>query len=197
MNLPNQLTLIRIVLTFVFIGFMSFENPWCWAAGLIVFIVASVTDYFDGKIARERNLITNFGKLLDPAADKILVAAAFIMLMLLDDLRIPGWTVVLIIGREFLVSGMRALAAIEGVVVAANRWGKTKTVLQIVYVYFCMGILLLLELARAYWPEAAEAAAPYVGPVTMWTAVALALYTAYSGYQLIRANWHHLRLDNL
>ena len=109
MNLPNQLTMARCALTAVFVALMSFEHTAAYLAAYIVFTAAAITDYYDGKIARRDNLITNFGKLMDPVADKILMVAAFIMLMGVRELHIPGWTVVAILAREFLMR--RPLAA--------------------------------------------------------------------------------------
>ena len=148
MNLPNKLTVARCFMALIFVGLMSFENAFCYLAAYFLFVAAAITDYYDGKIARERNLVTNFGKLLDPVADKVLMVAALIMLMTIPDLRIPGWTIVLILGREFLVTGARSLAAAEGAVIAANKWGKTKTVLQMVYVSAFLLVALFPALNR-------------------------------------------------
>lgn len=139
MNLPNQLTVIRILLTFVFVGCTSFNGNWVWTVGLILFIVASVTDYFDGKIARDRGLVTSFGKLMDPLADKILMAAAFVMLC--EKGLFWGWAVVAILAREFLVTGIRLLAASEGKVLPAENLGKWKTAIQMLTVIVIMGFL--------------------------------------------------------
>ena len=126
MNLPNQLTVARFIMALVFVVLMSFHHVVAQSLGYLLFIAATITDFYDGKIARDRNLVTNFGKLLDPVADKVLVVAAFIMLMKNPYLSVPGWTVVAILAREFLITGARSLAASEGVVIAANKWGKTK-----------------------------------------------------------------------
>ena len=135
MNLPNQLTIARCFMAVVFVGLMSFQNFFSYTLAYVVFIVAAITDYYDGKIARERGLVTNFGKLLDPVADKVLLTSAFIMMMKMPELRVPGWAIVVILAREFLVTGARSLAAAEGEVIAASATGKTKTVLQLVYVF--------------------------------------------------------------
>jgi CDP-diacylglycerol--glycerol-3-phosphate 3-phosphatidyltransferase len=196
LNLPNKLTLARFVLTFIFILLLSYENVATYSAAYVVFLVATITDYYDGKIARSRNLVTNFGKLMDPVADKVLISAAFIMLMLMGkDLYIPGWTVVVVIGREFLVTGARSLAASEGMVIGANRWGKTKAVFQMVYVYCFLGFVVLKELAIA-----AQLRLDYslISSWLRWTslfcAIAVAVYTVYSGVQFARINWGLLRL---
>ena len=121
MNLPNQLTVARFFLTIVFVAALSFEWAWHFTVGLVVFIAAGITDYFDGAIARRRNLVTDFGKLMDPLADKIMIAAAFICLVPLHA--IPAWAAVVIISREFLITGLRLLAAGKGVVLSSERLG--------------------------------------------------------------------------
>lgn len=110
---------------------------------LVIFAVASVTDWFDGKIARKYNLVTNFGKFMDPLADKLLVCSAMICFIELDKL--PAWIVIIIIGREFIISGFRLIAAENGIVIAANYWGKFKTVSQMIMI-----ILLLIDLGGAF-----------------------------------------------
>lgn len=197
MNLPNKLTVGRIVLTFAFVALLSFENLWCLTAGLIVFIVASITDYYDGRIARSRGLVTNFGKLADPVADKILVSAAFIMLMLLDPLCIPGWCVIAILGREFLITGARGLAASEGVVIAANIWGKIKAVLQMAFVYVFLGLTILVYALLNTYTDAGIVMAMITHHASLWASIIVALFTIYSGVQFVIINWKALHLDNL
>ena len=128
MNLPNKLTVLRIILVPVFLAFIYIDSiplHFLWAA--IVFAAASLTDMLDGKIARKRNLITTFGKFLDPLADKILVIAALAVFVELPEVQMSAIPLVIIITREFMVSGMRLLAAEDGVVIAAGIWGKLKT----------------------------------------------------------------------
>ena len=133
MNLANKLTMIRIFLVPVFLVFIAVRDiPYGSIVATAVFIIASITDQLDGHIARSRNQITNFGKFMDPLADKLLVTAALNM--------IPGWAVVIIIAREFAVSGLRTLAASDGIVIAASWWGKIKTVTQMAAI-----ITLLVE----------------------------------------------------
>ncbi len=137
MNLPNQLTVARLIITLVFVGVLSVEFPFRYTLALACFIVAAITDYLDGKIARERNLITNFGKLMDPLADKVLVAAAFVMLCEMGWF--PGWILVVILAREFLVTGLRLVASSQGAVLAADALGKWKTITQMVTaIYFLL-----------------------------------------------------------
>ncbi len=128
MNLPNKLTVLRIILVPVFMAFIYIDIiplHFLWAA--IIFAIASLTDMLDGKIARKRNLITTFGKFLDPLADKILVIAALAVFVEIPEIQMSAVPLVIIITREFMVSGMRLLAAEDGVVIAAGIWGKLKT----------------------------------------------------------------------
>ncbi|MBI2431583.1 MAG: CDP-diacylglycerol--glycerol-3-phosphate 3-phosphatidyltransferase [Candidatus Hydrogenedentes bacterium] len=163
----------------------------------------AVTDYYDGKIARERGLVTNFGKLLDPVADKVLITSAFIMMMKVPELMIPGWTIVVILAREFLVTGARALAAAEGEVIAANVSGKTKTVFQLVYVFtflfFAMAFRFLDLFPRIwdYAPGGRESYVTVIGYMSLVAMVLVALYTVYSGIHFAQVNWKTLKLDNL
>ncbi|WP_066893742.1 CDP-diacylglycerol--glycerol-3-phosphate 3-phosphatidyltransferase [Clostridium nigeriense] len=140
MNLANKLTMIRIFLVPVFLIFIAVKNiPYGTFIATFIFIIASLTDQLDGYIARSRNQVTTFGKFMDPLADKLLVTAALISLVELQV--VPAWATVVIIAREFAVSGLRTIAAAEGKVIAASMWGKVKTVTQIAAI-----IALLLQL---------------------------------------------------
>ena len=132
-NLPNQLTIARIcaIPLFIILLLMGFR-----VAATVVFLAAAFTDMLDGKIARKYNLVTNFGKLMDPLADKLLTMAAFVCLVELGD--IPAWMVIVILGREFIITGMRQVAAAEGIVIAAGWSGKIKTVCQMVAIPLIM-----------------------------------------------------------
>ncbi len=132
MNLPNQLTIIRILLIPVFLLFLFITGGIFRFLPLIIFIGAAVTDTIDGHIARRDNLITDFGKFMDPLADKLLTASAFIAFVEIGYL--SSWIVILIISREFLISGFRTIAASKNVTIAANMWGKVKTVFQMVLI---------------------------------------------------------------
>lgn len=139
MNLANRLTLLRILLVPIFLILIAVKQiPYGRSIATAVFILASLTDKLDGYIARSRNQITRFGKFMDPLADKLLVTSALISLVELQV--IPGWAAVIIIAREFAISGLRTIAASDGIVIAASWWGKIKTVVQIVAL-----ILLLLK----------------------------------------------------
>ena len=141
MNLPNKLTVLRVVMIPFFVAFLLFDITGAadkWIA-LAIFCAASLTDMLDGKIARKYNLVTNFGKFMDPLADKLLVSSALICLVALN--KIPAWVVIVIIAREFIISGFRLVAADNGVVIAASYWGKFKTAFQMVTV-----IVLILNI---------------------------------------------------
>ena len=131
MNLPNKLTIIRILMVPVFILFLLTElgGRFNHLITLVLFVAASLTDLLDGYLARKNNLVTNFGKFMDPLADKLLVCSALICFAATRQL--PAWMVIVIIAREFIISGFRLIASDEGVVIAASYWGKIKTVVQI------------------------------------------------------------------
>lgn len=145
MNLPNKLTILRTILIPFFLIFIYTDF---WGKGnayiaVVIFIIASLTDLLDGKIARKYNLVTNFGKFMDPLADKLLVCSALIALV--DLGKLAGWIVIVIIAREFIISGFRLVASDNGVVIAASYWGKFKTTFQMIMI-----ILLVLDLPFKY-----------------------------------------------
>ena len=142
MNTPNKLTVARMIIVpflvvFLLTGWGGDTNRYI---SLALFVVASVTDWFDGYLARKNNLVTNFGKFMDPLADKLLVCSAMICMIELN--RLPAWFVIIIIGREFIISGFRLIAAENGRVIAAGIWGKAKTVVQMI-----MCILLIMDVS--------------------------------------------------
>ncbi len=130
MNLPNKLTIFRIILIPIFIVFMKLGFDCSRIIALIIFILASLTDTADGYIARKYNLVTDFGKFMDPLADKLLVCAAMVLFVEMGQL--PSWIVIIIISREFVISGFRLVAVDNGIVIAASMWGKVKTVCQMI-----------------------------------------------------------------
>lgn len=162
MNLPNQLTVSRLVLTVVFVAVTALPWNYAFTVGLVLFSIASITDWLDGKIARERNLVTAFGQLMDPLADKVLMAAAFVTLMGQDLVPhhklMPGWLVIAILAREFLVTGLRLVAGARGAVLAADKLGKQKTIWQIVTACYLLVYLATREAPLAFarplfdWP---------------------------------------------
>ena len=174
MNLPNKLTIVRMIMIVPFVvlllgGFYQ----WPWLAGiapyvdyisLAIFIIASLTDMLDGKIARKYNLVTNFGKFMDPLADKLLVCSA--MICLVEMGRIPAWVVIIIISREFIISGFRLVASDNGVVIAASYWGKFKTVFQMI-------MICLMIVDNAYFPPAGTVIWDVLVALIMWIALAL------------------------
>jgi CDP-diacylglycerol--glycerol-3-phosphate 3-phosphatidyltransferase len=178
MNLPNQLTVGRLVLSVFFVACLSVKFPFNHTLALILFLVATLTDYLDGVIARRRNLITDFGKLMDPLADKILTAAAFICLLPVQAL--PGWVVIIIIAREFLITGLRLLAGAKGVILPAEKLGKHKTAWQMATIIF-----FLLLLALGDWSSHRLDWVPFawnvIGPVMVAITTVLTVYSG-AGY---------------
>ncbi|SDB09546.1 CDP-diacylglycerol--glycerol-3-phosphate 3-phosphatidyltransferase [Eubacterium oxidoreducens] len=169
MNLPNKLTMFRVILIPFFVICLlvpAFQNNIGQLVALIIFIVASLTDMADGKIARKYNLVTNFGKFMDPLADKLLVCSAMICLVSLDDL--PGWVVVIIIAREFVISGFRLIASDNNVVIAASMWGKVKTVFQ-------MGMIILILLNFSCLPTIASIILHAIIPIVIGITVVLTI----------------------
>ena len=142
MNLPNKLTIVRVCLIPFFVAALLFDHGNNYTMRIVanvLFIIASLTDLFDGKIARKYNMVTNFGKFMDPLADKLLVCSALICLIELGQL--AAWVVIVIISREFIISGFRLIASDNGIVIAASYWGKFKTVSQMI-----MTILLIFDI---------------------------------------------------
>lgn len=161
MNLPNKLTVLRILMVPFFVFFMLTDvggaaNKWI---ALALFCVASLTDLLDGKIARKYNLVTNFGKFMDPLADKLLVCSA--MICMIETKKLAAWFVIVIIAREFIISGFRLVASDNGIVIAANYWGKFKTVSQM-----AMIIVLIADLGGAF---------DLIGQILIWLALALTI----------------------
>ena len=146
MNTPNKLTVLRVIMVPFFVMFLL--TGWGGSANryicFLLFAGASVTDWFDGYLARKNNLVTDFGKFMDPLADKLLVCSALICMIELG--RLPAWMVVIIIAREFIISGFRLIAAEKGVVIAANYWGKFKTATQMIMI-----ILLILDIQLPFF----------------------------------------------
>lgn len=151
MNLPNCLTLARIGMSVLFVIALSFRWPFAFGTAFLLFLIASITDFLDGYLARKNNQITDFGKLMDPLADKILVSAAMVLLAV--ERLLPAWFVILILFREFLVTGVRMLALGSRIVIAADIWGKLKTIAQIVLVCIILGVAGFREMG---WSKLAD-----------------------------------------
>ncbi len=164
MNLPNKLTIARMCMVPLFMIALMMNTEVSRVVATVIFALASLTDMLDGKIARKYNMITNFGKLMDPLADKVLTAAAMICLVELGDL--AAWIAVVIIFREYAITGLRSVAASENIVVAANIWGKVKTVCQMVAL-----ILLMLK------PQIVAFCGIDLGLWLMYVAVILTIYS--------------------
>lgn len=149
MNLPNKLTILRVILIPVFLVFVLIESiPLHYLWALIVYVAACITDTLDGNIARSRGLVTDFGKLMDPLADKLLVMSALVAFIPVAG--VPVWVVVLILGREFMVTSLRLIAAGKGVVIAADKWGKIKTISQMIWLNYTL-IYLWLGQGSEIW----------------------------------------------
>jgi CDP-diacylglycerol--glycerol-3-phosphate 3-phosphatidyltransferase len=184
MNWANRLTLGRLGLTILFV--IALNSTWEFGrtAALILFVVAGVTDFFDGEIARRYQFVTNFGRLMDPLVDKIMIAAAFISLVPLKA--IPAWAATIVVARDFLITGLRLMASSKGQVLPAERLGKHKTSWQIVTVIFFLTLLAAQELRYAdgqngWWHRAWHEG----GTALVWITVALTLYSGL-GYA-----WRH------
>ncbi|MEO6052805.1 MAG: CDP-diacylglycerol--glycerol-3-phosphate 3-phosphatidyltransferase [Chthoniobacterales bacterium] len=180
MNLPNKLTCARIVLTGFFVAFMSMDFRWSLSCALVIFFIATMTDYLDGEIARKRNLITDFGKLMDPLADKVLMAAAFICLIPYGA--IFAWVAIILISREFLITGLRLLAAAKGQVLPAEKMGKHKTTWQMITVFFFLSVLALEQmLGKNEHTQWLNFLWVWVGPVLVLITTVLTIYSGF-GY---------------
>jgi len=188
-NLPNYITCARLVLTAVFIAAITIQQPWADLIALITFSVAAASDWFDGYYARKLGLVTSLGKLLDPLADKILVAAGFVYLS--SNGYCPVWVTCLIIGREFMVTGLRQIAVEQGVVIAADRLGKWKTTFQLIYIITCLTNISFIHIQDANWITSSlywlSQPFPhcYLMIVSLWLAVIL---TAVSGWNYVWNN---------
>jgi CDP-diacylglycerol--glycerol-3-phosphate 3-phosphatidyltransferase len=196
MNIPNQLTVARFVLTVVFLAVLFSGIPYHYSLSLLLFGIASLTDYFDGKIARRDNLITDFGKLMDPLADKILTGSAFIAFVGLDLM--SAWMVIIIVARELTITGLRLLAASKNIVLAAERFGKHKTISQITAI-----LSVLVMISYPNWGTLGQfvfgwhiGEQPWVVSFTVlaqWVTVAL---TFYSGMVYLWKN-REIYLDDM
>jgi CDP-diacylglycerol--glycerol-3-phosphate 3-phosphatidyltransferase len=187
MNLPNRLTLSRLALTIFFVVSLNWPLTYGRTIALLLFILAGVTDYFDGEIARRYAIVTKFGKLMDPLADKVMIAAGFICLVPVGA--IPAWVATIVVARDFLITGLRLLASAEGVILPAERMGKHKTSWQIVTVIFFLVLLSAIELrpetgGSRWW----QALWTYGGNILLWITIGL---TNYSGLGYL---WRNRRI---
>lgn len=148
MNLANKFTVSRIIATFVFVVLLLIDLPYTKIAATIVFICASITDGIDGRLARRLKVETDFGRLMDPLADKILISSAFIAFIGLPHANVPSWIVIIIICREFAITGLRLVSAGKGKIIPAGFWGKNKTISQITFVISVLVYLSYNELTN-------------------------------------------------
>jgi CDP-diacylglycerol--glycerol-3-phosphate 3-phosphatidyltransferase len=176
MNWANRITLSRLLLTVLFV--LALNSSWSYArtAALVIFLLAGLSDFVDGEIARRYGNVTNFGKLMDPLVDKIMMAAAFISLVPLKA--VPAWAATAVVARDFLITGLRMMASAKGRVLPAERLGKHKTSWQIVTVIFFLLLLSAIELRYAdrqseWWRRAWHDA----GPVLIWITVGLTIFS--------------------
>jgi CDP-diacylglycerol--glycerol-3-phosphate 3-phosphatidyltransferase len=184
MNWANRLTISRLALTIVFVAMLNCNWAYARSVAFVIFIIAGVTDFIDGEIARRWGIVTNFGKLMDPLVDKIMMAAAFISLVPMKA--IPAWAATTVVAREFLITGLRLMASARGQVLPAERLGKHKTSWQIITVIFFLGLLAADELGYGKdgsgWRYVAWS---QLGSVLVWITVALTLYSG------LRYAWRH------
>lgn len=190
MNLPNKLTCLRVLLIPVFLIFLYISAiPYHFLLALLVFAAASITDALDGKIARARGLVTNFGKFLDPLADKVLVLTALLAFVELDEIQMSAIPVMIIAAREFMVSGLRMLTASEGVVVAAGIWGKLKTAFTMVTI---VAVLVYCSLTGDFALAVPETVKTWGLNGLIWISTAL---TILSGGVYLKGYWSYINTD--
>lgn len=180
MNIANRLTTSRIVLTFVFMFFLFCQGVVAKSAAFLIFSLAALSDFFDGRIAKQRNIISDFGKFMDPVADKILVLAAFAAFVQMN--LIEAWMLVIIIAREFLITSLRLFALNKGRVLAASKAGKHKTAFQMFVIFWILGFILLKEVMLRFftWNPAWETLFHRGIYILMWIVVGLTLYSGIS-----------------
>ncbi len=183
MNTPNKLTVLRIIMTPIFLVTLMLEFPHHYLVALVLFAAASITDLIDGKMARKYNLITDFGKFLDPLADKMLTTAAFLAFIELKIGTGIVWITFIILIREFLITSLRLISSGKGVVIAANMWGKCKTVAQMVSVVYILASQYFLSLFTV--PELVVSIVNIATDVVLWVSAVL---TVISGVVYVNQN---------
>lgn len=185
MNLPNKLTILRIILTFVFMLLIFSSGLVYKILALLVFILAALTDWFDGKIAKSKNLITDFGKIMDPIADKVLVLAAFLSFIQLQ--LVPAWMVMVIIARELIITSLRIFALSKGKVIAASKSGKHKTVSQMIAIFIILLSIVFKEAMQnlVFWRPLFERALNNINYTAMFMTT---VFTIISGTSFIWCN---------
>lgn len=192
MNLPNKLTLTRVILVPFFLLFMYLDIPYSYTIALVIFAAASITDALDGSIARKNNLVTNFGKFLDPLADKVLVMAALAVFVELPEVNIGAVPLVIIVAREFMVSGLRLVAAGSGVVVAAGMWGKLKTAFTMATIVLILLWMSIIDDFAVVFSQSTMNAVDVIISVLIWISTAL---TVISGCVYLKGYWNLIDSD--
>lgn len=202
MNLANKLTIGRIIAIPFFILFMFMGNIYTRVAALLIFILAALTDVYDGIVARHREEVTNFGKFMDPLADKLIVSAAFISFVQLKELSIPAWMVILVISREFIITGLRSVAASRGTIIPASLSGKFKTTSQMVVIITILIILIVNAVLKNYWQTTLLEWQTFLGwrrvfgyilsRAPYWLMLLVTILTVISGFNYIFKNKHIL-----
>ncbi len=187
MNTPNKLTIIRVILIPIFMAFYLIEGMGWLFAAFVVFLAAAITDHFDGKLARQNNQVTTFGKLMDPIADKLLIFGAFLCFMQRGQGHINAWIIMIVLLREFLVTGVRMLAMGENNVIAASIWGKAKTVSQFVLVIAVM-VFEFAAQCFAFVPFSTDVIV-YIMDILTYIMVAVSVVlTIFSGWDYVWKN---------
>lgn len=195
MTFPNQLTLLRILLTPIFVCLLLSPNPIMNFAAMGVFLIASLTDWYDGYFARKYGYVTNWGKFLDPLADKILVSAAFFCLVYLDVVQL--WMVIIIVIRDFLITGLRSYAMFRGTPVVTSRLAKIKTTVQMTAVYLLLFYYVISQ-NYGYWEPLEKILRPfYVIDSLMFITTALTVYTMIQYFIANRGNLKNMAVDLL
>ena len=199
MNLPNKLTFFRLILVPIFMTFTVIDNVWTRIFALFIFIAASLTDLFDGYFARKYGEVTTLGAFMDPLADKFLISAALVCFVGMKELNVPSWMVVLIIGREFLITGLRTVAASKGIIISADRLGKFKTTSQIISIIFILIILCVNSILSDFYQihsheliDKPDIYYPYIGNILIWASYWLVfvatIFTLISGISYLYKN---------
>jgi len=202
MNLANKLTIGRIITIPFFIVFMFMGNIYTRLAALVIFILAALSDVYDGIIARHREEVTNFGSFIDPLADKLIVSAALISFVQLRELSIPAWMVIVVISREFIITGLRSVAASRGTIIPASLSGKFKTTSQMAVIITILIILIINVALRNYWRTTALELQAFLGwrkvvgyilsKGPYWLMLLVTILTVISGFNYIYKNRHML-----
>jgi len=201
-NLANKLTMGRIIAIPFFLLFMFIGNIYTRVAALLIFILAALTDIYDGIIARHREEVTNFGKFIDPLADKLIVSAALISFVQLKELAIPAWMVILVISREFIITGLRSVAASRGTIIPASLSGKFKTTSQMIVIITILIILIVNAVLKNYWHTTPLELQAFLGwkrvlgyildRAPYWLMLVVTILTVISGFNYIFKNKHIL-----